>query len=305
MSAAGTTVVRASDPATQTLIEAAVRGDLVSQPQGRGIAADAPREIEVVSKVPFPLLVFRSSTDGDLEPLAPLLRPYDSLWVFGADSGTVLTVTSAPTGGIVSVVRVRDGADRYVLTDLALAAPNGIGLPPEPRPPAVLVPGDSPRVVVGAGWRRDGAILVREQYWRRGSQSVTLMPGESRTSSVTQTSGVEQSSALEEAQSQTYGASASAGWGPVSIGISASLNLSTRTSQQVTVTSSESAFQQIHVENRGPDLVTYLSWELIDSVTALDPKTLAPTSTLTSVLTPPVVRGPYAVAPALEAGGAA
>jgi hypothetical protein len=208
--------------------------------------------------------------------------------------GRYLLVTSAHTGGFLGVVKYTGEfpLGTIVLDENLLVAPNDIGPVPEPNADTV-VPKDTPRVVVGIG-SLNGNRVVREQFWRRIPQSYSLAPGETRTVTHTTTSGMQTTTSQLDTVAASVGVSASAGWGPVSASVSASLSRSTTTFQQVTVSSEESVHHSDTVTNNTTIPQMYVLWQLMDVVTVLkDSYEPDVVSSIVSGLLPTIVRGPY------------
>ena len=126
-----------------------------------------------------------------------------------------------------------------------------------------LIPRDGDRVVVGVGSLPPVKVpteadpkkteerrhtLIREQFWRRGSESYVLAPGEERTISVTHTSGREETSSTQETVSACVSGSASGSWGAFSASISASLSASSSSMHQVTVREQETRYEFLRSE---------------------------------------------------------
>jgi hypothetical protein len=153
-----------------------------------------------------------------------------------------------------------------------LVSPNDLGEPPSPDED-VLVPIDSPRVVVGIGGRRaemggTWSFLLHEQSWRRSASSIVLAPDETRTLTTTHTSGRTETSSSESQITEAIGATLSAGWGPVSASISASLSRSDTTSRSISLAESDSVSMQITYKNTDPTRPELLLfWNIIDIYT--------------------------------------
>lgn len=181
-----------------------------------------------------------------------------------------------------------------------LMAPNSLPCPvPDPSCP---IPGDSPRVVIAAGRAGNGAVVVREQYWHLTSESFVLAPHATHTISQTRTCGRLETTSDQEQVSTSLGLSASGGWGPVSASLSASLSRDSATSQQVTISSTDTRFEEIQHKNPTDKPLTYLVWQLIDQISVIGkPADVAPAAThplailanIATAQTPTLVAGPY------------
>lgn len=152
--------------------------------------------------------------------------------------------------------------------------PNHIGLPPEPSA-NVLLPRNSPRIAVGLGFlyvngndarKNWGDLLyvVQEQYWRRGKDSYSLSPGQTKTVTVLQTSGVTLSTESEQTLNAAVGASISGSYGPFAASLSASLEFGSTHRSQETITMAMEAVTEGRVSNPQSYSVTVFAWELVD-----------------------------------------
>lgn len=181
-----------------------------------------------------------------------------------------------------------------------LTAPNSL---PYPVPDQFCpIPGDSPRVLVAAGQAGGGAVVVREQYWHLTSESFVLAPHATHTISQTRTSGRLETTSEQTDVSASLGLSASGGWGPVSASVSATLSQDSSTSQQFTVSSTDTRFEEITHTNATDSPLTYLVWQLIDQIlvigepadaTVAAKTPLAILANIASAQTPTLVAGPY------------
>ncbi|WP_445516351.1 hypothetical protein [Streptomyces sp. NEAU-174] len=184
--------------------------------------------------------------------------------------------------------------DEYVLTVSSsdLLNPNDIGSPPTPNE-AVVIPPDSPRVVVGCGGV-NGNSIAREQYWRRLPSSYCIAKGEQRTENYTTTSGIEVTTSQQSQLAASLGVSASAGWGPISASISASVSASSSTSQQVTTNTQSTSFISQDFDNvKGSTAQMFLYWQLTDVITVFDSNGNALSSLIYGSEEPAVIGGPY------------
>jgi len=208
---------------------------------------------------------------------------YDGYWwLLQARSGAF-----AALAGMQARPEARYTGPRSVrIAPADLVPPNALGTPPRSTDVRV-VPGSSPRVLVGCGKpeSRDarGAAITREQYWQLSGDSYSLAPGESRTISYTETTGMESTTSRQDTLAASLGVSASAGWGPISASVSASLSASSTTFQQVTLSSETTTFVSRTVENRASDVELVLVWQLIDVVTVFDAAGVPLASTISAV----------------------
>lgn len=228
------------------------------------------------------------------------------------------------TGGLVAVIlfsqptligaQMSDPGDdyptiTYEIGQASLVLPNDIG----PYPAATAsrpIPSDSGRVVVGCGkvtvWT-EGEVpipqertIVREQYWRRLGTSYSVAPGETRTLSVSRTTGMSQSSTKSDTLAESVGISASGGLGPASASISASINASSTSFQEISLHEETTTFEQFEVTNTDPETHTYISWQLTDIITVANGAHL-PIASAVSGQAPVLISGPFTVTKMLEA----
>ncbi|MEU9702872.1 hypothetical protein [Streptomyces sp. NPDC047981] len=185
-----------------------------------------------------------------------------------------------------------DGPNWNITIDCScLLDPNDIGIPPTPNA-YVIVPPDSPRVVVGCGVV-NGNTVAREQYWRRLPQSYSIAKGEVRTESYTTSSGIEATSSQQADLATSVGVSASAGWGPISTSLSASVSAGSSTFQQVTTNTQSTSFLSESFDNTaGESAQMYLYWGLTNVVTIFDATGTALSSFIYGSEDPAVIDGP-------------
>jgi hypothetical protein len=179
------------------------------------------------------------------------------LWAgfLGLD-GTVFPSTSVPVGGGPpkagpinwywllwsldgSLAAVFPGATlpanflAFTIGSADLSSPGDIGPVPTPTQD-VLIPNDSPSILVGAGKPLvaggEGSYVTRAQFWKRSGDSISLAPTEEVTTGYTSSTGLQETSSDTETVAKSVDASLSAGWGPVSASLSASLNTGERCS---------------------------------------------------------------------------
>ncbi|WP_316528170.1 hypothetical protein [Kitasatospora brasiliensis] len=173
-----------------------------------------------------------------------------------------------------------------------LLNPNDIGSPPIPNE-AVVIPPDSPRVVVGCGGV-NGNSIAREQYWQRLPNSYCIAKGEQRTENYTTTSGIEVTTTQQSQLATSLGVNAGAGWGPISAGISASISASSSTSQQISTNTQTTSFLSQDFDNvKGSTTQMFLYWQLTDVITVFDPEGNALSSLIYGSEAPAVIDGPY------------
>lgn len=243
----------------------------------------------------------------------------------------VLTVPG--TGGLIGVIAYPSSAGddaAFTVDDNMVSTPNDIGpipvptyCPPvpadnPPNPPlgiyppgtrvpnsATIIPGDSPRVMVGCGVAPNGNLITREQYWQRQGDSICLAGNEKRTVSFTLVSGTQRVSSRADEVAGNVSSSVKGGWGPVSASISASLSTNSKTFQQVTVTEESTTYISQTIKNPHKDPIMYLRWQLVDVITIFElsadssqrKTVMTPVSSIVTAQSPVVVMGPYWISP--------
>ncbi|MFH0242693.1 hypothetical protein ACGRHY_09675 [Streptomyces sp. HK10] len=271
----------------------ALAGELPPPPD-RGFLS--PGGVAIRNRLPVPLNVY-TAVDGRWGfvggPSGPVPGP----------GGTALKVPPAPgpevrvqpikdsyllfesglSGGFIAAVLVTSGTEEIDVTGWCLLEPYNVGPVPAPKiGEGVIIPDDSPPVVVGCGnlpKKSDAVeppnIAVREQFWQSLPDSYTIAPGETKSCSFEVVSGMQSTTTEQHSLEASVGVSAGAGWGPVSASISASLNTSSTTFQQVSVSeetrsyvSEKRELPQSPADHRCPMMVMY--WQLVDRVTVYD-----------------------------------
>ncbi len=290
----------------------AINGTLVSQTSG-----ESGNPLTFNNATAIPLDMYLISADGDhygwngitFEPGTPPYR----LEPNGGQSMTQANpelqwywlFTSPYSGAFAAVFKTPDsGTDGgpVTITSFDLLDPDDIGGIPEPDDD-VIIPSGSPRIVVGCGTLGNGNPVVREQYWQRTSDSYSIGPGEHKEVSNTVVSGLQSTTSDLTTVESSVGASAQAGWGPVSASISASLSAASTTFQQVTATSQTVSYISDTYDNPvGNPPQTYLYWQLTDSVTVYDKDSSLPLSTIVTGTQPVVIGGPYTLPTSVPAG---
>lgn len=248
-------------------IAAALAGTLTSPQEP---PAEQWFQFAIENHTAIPIFFRQVFPDGTLAPPFGLtatrgIPPHGSQVVHGGYAGEKVLIVSAVTGAFMTVLTLAGPATYKVAGDVHVA-PNNIG----PPPPAghVLIPTDSQRVLVGSGRLRDGSLVTREQYWRRSDDSFVIGAGETRTASTTTTVGMQQTSSSLSTVSASLNTSASAGWGPVSASVSASLNATSTTYQQLDLTSESTSYVSNTLDNSlGKTAMAYMRWQLMDVIT--------------------------------------
>ena len=259
----------------------------------------------------FAIWVWGVAGDGTRYPTSDSwLGPRQKTASFKNPVGGIWAFTSVDTGGFIATLTVVKGKREYIVRESLLTLPNSIGKFPEPIARRLL-PQDSPRVIVGSGFTPlpSRYNILREQYWHRTNESVVLAPGESKTLSWTQKSGMQSTTSKEDEIAKNFGVSVSAGWGPIGASVSAGLNTRSRSFQEYAITEERTKYQSVTLSNGTMSVQMWLRWALTDVLTIFHatgreppPKTV---STIVMEQTPQVVGGPYDpnTLAELEAGG--
>jgi hypothetical protein len=181
-----------------------------------------------------------------------------------------IKVMSLATQGVLGfwtylATDVNNGTLTVTLDKRLMKQPNAIGEPPVPTASAP-VPRDSPKLVVGFGYLPvAGNYVVHQQYWRKGSQSYCLAPGEKKTVMYSSRSGMTTRSASVEEISASMAASVSGGYGGITAGLSVALSGTDRVESQQTVSEENSIEIMDVIENRDlKNPMAIFSWELVD-----------------------------------------
>jgi hypothetical protein len=183
------------------------------------------------------------------------LNSFSGAFVAALRAGTA----SPPPGGVLTV------------TCDDLLDPNTIGSVPAPNK-SVVIPPDSPRVVVGCGKLANGNTVIREQYWQRLPDSYSISAGAKRTISYTVTSGMENTTSERSQLGAAVMGSTTAGWGPISATVSASLSTNSTSFQQITTNVETTSFVSQRYDNSAGDTARmFLYWQLTNVLTLFDP----------------------------------
>ena len=227
-----------------------------------------------------------------------VIQPGQASTILATTTNYKYIIQSALSGGFMFVYTptVEDAHQPNNLNPSALTDPNDIGPFPK-RTSTILIPQDSPLVMVACAPAYNGNYITREQYWKRQPDSFSLASGEKRVVSVTTTHGMQKTSSSSETIAAAVGSSVNGGWGPVSASISASLNVSASFFQQVTVNEETSVYEskELHYDAKDdqPKSVTYFVWQLMDIITVYDKRNSQPIASVSSGEAPSIVDGPY------------
>jgi hypothetical protein len=139
---------------------------------------------------------------------------------------------------------------------------------------------------MGCGW-----FVTREQFWSLDADSYMLLPGEKRTVSLTESSGMEHTTSSQESVAESLGVSASGGWGPISASVSSSLSSTSSTSDQLTIKSQETRYVSVELNNKTDKDMMYLRWNLMDVITiySCDGDDFSPSSAISSKISPAIL----------------
>jgi hypothetical protein len=278
-------------------IAAALAGTLTSP-------ADPPSQqwfqFSIQNRTEIPIFFRQVFPDGTLSPPFGLtatrgLPPGHTQIVDQGYAGEKVLIVSSVSGAFVTVLTL-DGPATYTIAGDAHVAPNNIGSPPQAG--HVLIPTDSQRVLVGSGRLRDGSLVTREQYWRRSDDSFVIGAGETRTASTTTTVGMQQTTSSLSTVSASVDTSATAGWGPVSASVSASLNATSTAYQQLDLTSESTSYVSNTIDNgAGQTAMAYMRWQLMDVITmfglAIEGQDPVPSASIITGQQPLVLSAPY------------
>jgi hypothetical protein len=232
---------------------------------------------------------------GESEIAAPILDGY--YYVF----------RSALTGSFVSMFLAESPGDwmpviGFVIDESQLVQPGALGRPPKPSGD-ILIPPDMPRILVGAGTLPNGNWILREQYWKRATDSYVLAPNSERTISTTSFSGKQNMSSSTDTLSTQVGFSSSVSFAVVSASVSASLSTTSTSFQEMISTNEVTQYESIHLINddeKHPQM--FLKWQLIEVITIFTPpapgaalSTAKVTASVAHALSPGIIDGPRAL----------
>ncbi|MEW1911321.1 hypothetical protein AB0442_23220 [Kitasatospora sp. NPDC085895] len=280
--------------------QAAINGTLASQGGGHGTGN--PLTFWNNTCIPLVMYVLQCGTGERLgwngtsfSPGCPgytVLPDGASMTQSNPTTGWYFLFTSGYSGAFVAVFETPESGD-IIINNFDVLEPNDIGTFPVPSAD-VVIPSDSPRIVVGCGRLLNGNTVVREQLWQRISDSYSIAPGQMKEANFTLVSGCQSTSSDLSSLEASVSASAKAGWGPVSASVSASLSAGTTTFQQVTATQQTTSFvsRRYELAADAPAAETMLYWQLCDSVTVYDGLGI-PQSSLVVGTQPALIGGPY------------
>ncbi|MFP8960640.1 hypothetical protein ACLIYP_08750 [Streptomyces nanhaiensis] len=272
----------------------ALTGKLPSPPDA---AALLPGDVTIRNRLPIPVTVY-TVVDGRWGFAADLRTPAPDRPGLAVQSNaetcvrpirdSYLLFENSLSGGFAAVVLVTSETREVNVTGWLLLEPCNVGPIPVPNiDEGVIIPDDSPPVVVGCGSLPKFAdvteppnVVVREQFWQSLPESYTIAPGETKGYSFEVVSGLQSTTTEQKTLEESVGVSVGAGWGPVSASISTSLNASSTTFQQVSISeetrsyvSEKRELPQSPADHKYPMMVMY--WQLVDRVTVYDSRKVA------------------------------
>jgi hypothetical protein len=269
------------------IYQSAINGTLKSPASGQKMT-----NINFTNSLAVPIYIHIVNTEGVLKP-SDLLAPQERIVLPECFANWYIVFTVAASGAFVCVIQLVATQLNYVVAPDLLVQPNDIGTFPRPSG-TIIIPPDSPRILVGCGKAANGNPLTREQYWKRNSDSYALAPNERRTVGYTSTSGMQTTTSSEQEIATSLGMNASVGWGPISASVSASLSTSARSLQQVAVTTETTRYETIELANPSESPQMFLKWQLTDVLTVFNKELMSqPLAAIVQVAQPVLIAGPY------------
>ena len=265
---------------------AALAGTLQSAPTG----PNTP--VTVWNNLPLDVRVAYLTQVGGQASMGTIPAGYAA--VIEAAAGDYFMLSTVATGSMAGVIAISSTTTAVFFDPSDLLGPNDLGVPPTPDQQYVL-PLDTPRALVATGVVGGQNIAMREQYWMRAPDSFSILPGEKQDISSTTTTALQRTSSSLDTIAASVGASASAGWGPVSASVSASLSRTSTRFQQVTVNTERTTYSADHIEGTGDDASYFLKWQLMDVVTVIAPGTGTVLSSMVTGQAPILIAGPYSI----------
>lgn len=208
----------------------------------------------------------------DTGPVAKLIKPLK------LSVGTPILIINTATNSLASVYMVTSeniSTRKIILGDRLFCAQGNLSQPPSKLAHGIVLPSTTPKIYLSTSVKKitpkdgDGKTLTLRhcQYWRKNSSSYAVPKGVIKRTIVEHSAGVTKSSSTQETLAISLGLDVSAGWGPISASISASLSYSSTTAnglilQDEVITTAEDIVRNISDVD---GVVVY--WELVDSVT--------------------------------------
>ena len=224
-------------------------------------------EVRITNDLGVPLWAGFVATDGTVFPAIPVPvgggrrtpLPLNWYWLLWSPDGSLAAVFPGTTGNFLELT----------IGPADLSSPGDIGPVPTPTE-EVPIPNDSPSILVGAGKRTvvgADVYVTRAQFWKRSGDSISLAPTEEVTTGYTSSTGLQETSSDTETVAKSVDASLSAGWGPVSASLSASLNTSSTSFQQYVSTQNDTRYETRTYKGNGTFTQLIFRWQLYDVVT--------------------------------------
>lgn len=266
----------------------ALNGTLKSPPPGQKVT-----NIGFANDLDIPVFIRLVDTQGGLTP-PHMIESHKGTTLKEGNVGWYVIFTSVVSGAFVGVIQLNATQTEYRVTADLLVRPNAIGKFPVPDYIDTLIPTDSPRVLVGCGTALNNNPVTREQFWQRGTDSYMLAPNEKHTVGYSTTSGMQTTSSSEQEVSESLGMSTSIGWGPISASVSASLSKSSRSLQQLSVSSETTRYETVELSNTTDKPQMYLKWQLTDVITIFQNSIIPqPIAAIVQANQPVLIGGPY------------
>lgn len=273
--------------------QGAMSSTLQSPSSGTPYTAPAGQKLSFINYLNLTLIMYAIQTDGSLEgfnnsgsqipggPAAQIAPNMSVSFTTWTPSSYVLFLT-ANSGAFVTAYQLPSAPTTVTITVDMLPNPNAIGAPPKPTS-EMIIPSDSPSVLVGCGRTAANLLVTREQFWRRMPDSYSIPPTASKTISLTHFSGRQETSSSLTTIAESVGVSVSAGWGPISASVSASLSRTSSSFQQVSITEEVTSYTSDTINNTNSFTLLYLIWQLTDVITIYNNSGEAAASLVTSV----------------------
>ncbi|MBS1868569.1 MAG: hypothetical protein JSS99_02800 [Actinobacteria bacterium] len=271
----------------------ALDGKLCSRPEQR------VGPFRIKNDLAVPLRLYFLNELGEQIPFT-LLQASQEIAVRARDGNTAVpdgywwVATFAATGGFAAAVGKGPSArrsyvdpERVTIGPRELVRAGAIGLPPTPTREELL-PDSSPRVLVACGWGLAlGVQVALEQQWQLSSGSYALTPGERRTISYTETTGMSSLSSESTSVATSLGLGVSAGWGAISASVSMSLSTSASRFEQVSISSETTEFSSTELVNDTHETRLVLLWQLMQIITITEARR-NPASSIVSAVGPTI-----------------
>ncbi|MCR9142448.1 MAG: hypothetical protein NXI24_09370 [bacterium] len=274
------------------IYQEALNGTLKTKTDG------VPMDFQFKNATEIPLVRYWVDPQGfQIHPV--VIQPGATTSKGTGNSGGAFLFTTEYSGAFVAALRLEEGQNLYEISCDLLCQPNDVGDLPTPRPNQKnqnIIPVDSPSVLVGCNkvLHKNDKRITREQFWKLGDDSFCLGPLEKRAVGYNTTSGMQDTSSSLDTISASVGVSASGGWGAVSASVSSSLNYTSTTFQQVTVSTETTRYESVELENKTDRPQVFYKWQLTDVITIFGDN-YKPESSIVRTIQPLLIDGPYKV----------